>query len=211
MPTRRKEPTPEELTDKTCDWPGCKEPAPYRAPRSRTELRSYYHFCMEHVRVYNATWNYYAGMSDAEVEADRRRDTTWDRPTWAFGSAPRDGARKRPAAEGFYDPFGFMNDDPEGEKEETYRKRTGPVSGFDADIFDALSVLDLKPPISEADLKKRYKDLVKRYHPDVTGGDKDAEERFKQISVAYETIRETLATLELRPHMDKGGERKSGR
>ncbi len=52
-----------------CDQPDCLAEGPYPAPRSREDLRQYYWFCLDHVRAYNRAWNFYAGMSEAEVEA----------------------------------------------------------------------------------------------------------------------------------------------
>jgi curved DNA-binding protein CbpA len=54
-------------------------------------------------------------------------------------------------------------------------------------------VLDLTLPVSLAEVKKQYKQLVKRHHPDANGGDKDAEERLKSINEAYATLRSSLA------------------
>ena len=51
-----------------------------------------------------------------------------------------------------------------------------------------MAVLDLTPPVTLEIIKRRYKELVKRYHPDANGGDKAAEEKFKQISQAYATL-----------------------
>ena len=70
-----------------CDWPGCDGDGEHRAPKSRNELKNYHWFCLGHVRQYNAGWNFYEGMTDAEVEADVRRDTVWHRPSWSFGGA----------------------------------------------------------------------------------------------------------------------------
>ncbi|MEK9662807.1 MAG: hypothetical protein VW644_13950, partial [Alphaproteobacteria bacterium] len=67
---------------RTCDHPECDAAGEHRAPRSRDALRSYFWFCLDHVRKYNKAWNYYADMSDTEVEAERRKDTFWHRPTW---------------------------------------------------------------------------------------------------------------------------------
>ena len=66
--------------------PGCHEAGEYRAPKSRTTLNDYHWFCLEHVRAYNAGWDFYKGMSPAEVEAQLRADTSWQRPTWPIGS-----------------------------------------------------------------------------------------------------------------------------
>ena len=48
-----------------------------------------------------------------------------------------------------------------------------------------MAILDLKPPVTIDEIKRRYKKLVKLHHPDANGGDKLAEEKFKQISIAY--------------------------
>ena len=52
----------------------------------------------------------------------------------------------------------------------------------------AVLILGLELPVTEDEVKARYKALVKRHHPDANGGDKKAEERFKKINEAYEII-----------------------
>ena len=66
---------------RSCDHPGCLGGGDFRAPKSRLDLHDYHWFCLEHVRAYNSAWNYYAGMSDAEIEAEIRHDTVWQRPS----------------------------------------------------------------------------------------------------------------------------------
>src|SRR4051812_32195344 len=63
-----------------CAWPGCCAEGEYPAPRGRDQLRSYSWFCLEHVRAYNLSWNFFSGMSQAEIEAHVREDVTWHRP-----------------------------------------------------------------------------------------------------------------------------------
>ncbi len=83
-----------------CDHPGCEAGGNFRAPKSRLELHDYRWFCLEHVRAYNLAWNYYAGMTQADVEAEIRRDTVWQRPSWRLGE------RHGPAPQ-INDHFGF--------------------------------------------------------------------------------------------------------
>ena len=176
---RRVKPGGNEPAARGCDWGGCARGGEYRAPRSRVRLQDYWWFCLEHVRLYNAAWNYYAGMSEAEVEADVRRDTVWQRPTWPLG----------PGSGSFNHRFRWqdaaMGDTPEHAKEAPPR----PASP----LARALHVLDLSPPVTVATVKARYKLLVKRHHPDANGGDKASEERFKTISEAYRTVMSSLS------------------
>ena len=164
-----------------CDWPQCREEGPHRAPRSRAELRSYRWFCLAHVRQYNAAWNYYAGMSEDEVEEDVRLDTVWRRPTWRLGVAARM----------FHFNLHPMGDD-FGLKNGTKQRAWGPRPRTAEE--KAMVLLDLHPPLTMDTVKARYKELVKRHHPDANGGDKASEEKFKQINQAYETIMSGLAS-----------------
>ena len=169
------------IKTRVCDHPDCDRPGEYRAPKARDRLNDYYWFCLEHVREYNRSWNYYAGMSDGEVEEDIRRSTTWNRPSWPFGTMqPGQRARRR-----VDDPFGFMDD---GDEDGESRRRQPP----DSAEARAAAIMELEPPFTLERLKARYKELVKKHHPDANGGDKAAEERLKSINEAYTTLRRFL-------------------
>jgi len=159
-----------------CDHPGCAAAGDFRAPRSKSELDAFYWFCLDHVRAYNAAWNYYAGMSEAEIEAEIRSDTVWQRPTWPLGS--RIGARFEPRwrDDGLFDVDGTT---------ERPRERKRPLTAEE----EALAVFELTPPLTFRSVKARYKELVKRHHPDAHGGDKAAEEKLKVINQAYATLK----------------------
>ena len=162
-----------------CEWPGCRNEGLYRAPWSRDELQRYRWFCLEHVRAYNKSWNYYDGMDDDEVEADVRRDTVWQRPSWPMGSRQQD----RGYGPGrIRDGFGFFDDGP-------HEAPKRPVTAEER----AMAALDLSPPVTISMVKARYKKLVKIHHPDANGGDKAAEEKFKEISEAYRIVMDSLA------------------
>lgn len=168
-----------------CDHPGCAEAGEYRAPRARDRLDDYFWFCLEHVREYNKSWNYYAGMSDSEVEADLRRTTTWDRPTWRFGAG--DASGRGPTFKRVRDPFELFDDDGTGDE-----RRAAARPSIHSPEGRAFSVMGLEPPLSLDQLKRRYKELVKKHHPDANGGDRAAEERLKSINEAYTTLRRFL-------------------
>jgi hypothetical protein len=170
-----------------CDHPGCAAGGDFRAPRSRLELNSYFWFCLEHVRAYNVAWNYYAGMSEAEIEAEIRRDTVWQRPSWRLGERHGPGPRIR-------DHFGFYaGNAPERGGRRENGHAGGHAGGAAARVASArdqaLAVFDLEPPLTPVRLKARYKILVKQHHPDAHGGDKAAEEKLKIINQAYATLK----------------------
>jgi hypothetical protein len=162
---------------RACDHPGCAAGGDFRAPRSRASLDLFYWFCLDHVREYNAAWNYYAGMSEKEIEAEIRNDTVWQRPTWKLGS--RYGAR----GPHIRDDFGVYDGD--GAADAAAQRSTRPHSAEEA----ALIVFQMEPPFTLVRLKARYKELVKLHHPDSHGGDKAAEEKLKVINLAYATLK----------------------
>jgi hypothetical protein len=176
-----------EAPVRPCDHPGCDAGGDFRAPKSRLELNTYYWFCLEHVRAYNSAWNYYAGLSDDQIEAEIRRATVWERPSWRLGQlhAPSYGARVR-------DPFGFYNGT-NGKEHNGANRGNGRHAGSAARAASAreqaLAVFDLEPPFTEVRLKARYKVLVKLHHPDAHGGDKVSEEKLKIINQAYATLK----------------------
>lgn len=170
---------------RTCDHEGCNEPGLHRAPRSRHDTKNYYWFCLFHVREYNKSWNYFEGLSDVEVEAIIRRDTVWERPTWPLG-APflhmRDSLSEehlREAARVFAE---------ERADRATNRRGTDHYPGLGDKQRRALGVFELDMPVTLVRIKARYKELVKKHHPDANGGDKQAEERLKEINEAYRTL-----------------------
>lgn len=53
---------------------------------------------------------------------------------------------------------------------------------------DYYKVLGVSPDASQDEIRKAYRRLTKKYHPDRHGGDKDAEQKFKEITEAYEVL-----------------------
>jgi len=160
-----------------CAEAGCELPGKFRAPRSRENVRDYIWFCLDHVRAYNKSWNYYDGMSAEEIESDRHSKTFWDRPTW-----PLNG--KRPC-EGIRDGFGLFEEEMDAAAGGTSASAN---AGLDPAAIDALAIMKLSPPLTADAIKRRYKELVKQHHPDANGGDKLAEECLKAINQAYSTL-----------------------
>ncbi|MBT4891158.1 MAG: DnaJ domain-containing protein [Rhodospirillales bacterium] len=170
--------------ENTCEWPECQNTGEHRAPRSRDELNSYRWFCLEHIRQYNKSWNYYDGMDDTEVEADKRHDTVWQRPSWKLGI---NATGLDP--EHTIDPFDILG----GKTAPPRSKNTPPVRPpISKEEEKAYKVLGLEYPTSATEMKVRYKELVKIHHPDANKGAKSSEEKIKKINQAYHILRDSM-------------------
>ncbi len=172
-----------------CDHDGCENAGEFRAPRHRDSLTTYYWFCLDHIREYNKSWNYYAGMSREEVERHVREDIVGWRPTWPVGLRGRFGRGAR-----FYDPFGIFTGPKAGREDGAQDGAAAPEEyAPQSREGKALARLNLRPPITFSAIKSRYKELVKRHHPDANNGDKGAEEKLKLINEAYGILKRFFA------------------
>ncbi len=167
---------------RVCDHPGCEDDGIHRAPRDRDTLTSYYWFCLEHVRSYNSSWNFFGDMGQQEIEDYLHEDFTWHRPTWPLGGGLRAGRISRDdAINDPYGVFGAAGGEAEGSADEVPRR--SPVGER-----DALAVLNLSPDATAGEIRTRYKELVKRLHPDANGGDRKAEDQLKTVIEAYRLL-----------------------
>jgi hypothetical protein len=162
---------------KPCDHPGCRETGEFRAPRSRDTLNQYYWFCLDHVRVYNAAWDYYRGMSPDQIEVHRRQDIVGGRPSWPLGTkGPKHYDLNHEELRDALRRFFVYDDAPVPKRPPTPEE-------------EALAVLELDLNATHAEIKARYKKLVKQHHPDANGGDKAAEDKLKSINQAYSFLK----------------------
>ena len=168
----------EEITERRCAHAGCNDEGLYRAPRSRDDLRDYIWFCLEHVRAYNRQWNYFEGLDEDGMEDAIRRSTTWERPSWKFGTS---GGKGFDAA--FDDPLGLFGASGKGQNGDTAEPAIDPEQRKALDIFG------LTPYADAETVKKRYKELAKAHHPDANGGSREAEDRLKMINWAYSVLK----------------------
>lgn len=166
---------------KSCHWPDCQSEAPHKAPASPSDPDNILWFCRQHAREHNAKWDFFEDMGAADIEQFRREDVTWHKPTWKLGANSGKWWQdaKFPGGLGGNDFFGdFPQPDPEKNDTPPTPQQSGPVR-------EALSVLRLDKAADWGEIKVRYKELVKRYHPDANGGSKKAEDKLKRINSAY--------------------------
>jgi len=170
---------PSGRPERECDFAHCSEAGEHRAPKSKTNLDEFYWFCLEHVAAYNRSWDYFTGMNQDEIESFRNEAVTGHRPTWKLGER----GYKAWMEDRVSDPHGIF-DGPEG-RPGTAKPKLKPTR----EQRRHLAQLDLDETATLQDVKMRYKQLVKRFHPDANGGDKQAEERFKSINEAYSNLK----------------------
>jgi hypothetical protein len=184
-PPRSAEPDP---TSTPCDHIGCKRGGAHRAPKGRERENEFWHFCQEHVTEYNKRWNYFSGMSDAEMADFQKREETGHRPTWTFrgGKGDRIAAAARAHQSGQrQDPFGMFGAGEPGARaaKTAPRRRLSRVQSL------ALEAMQLDENADGATIRAKYAELVKRWHPDSNGGDRGAEANLHKVLKAYQTLK----------------------
>ena len=178
-----------------CDWPGCAHGATHRAPKGRGQEREYWRFCLDHVREYNHSYNFFAGMSDDAVARYQKDSITGHRPTWKMGMlggkrAGKPSGRGRfsegyDAAEDPFDMFGELGARPRaGQTRQEAERRA--VRNAER---KALHSLGLEADAERSEIKARFKELVKRHHPDANGGDRGSEDKLREIIEAYNYLK----------------------
>jgi len=161
-----------EDKERKCDHPGCEKAGEYRAPKDR-RLKEYYWFCLEHVQEYNSRWNYYAGEIPEEDD---------DMPKAKMHFKGFRSKVRYKHGYSFKDDFGFFGG---------YGLNGGVDDSvmYNAEERRCLEIMELKiSEVSLESLKRQYKKLAKKYHPDTNQGDKNAEEKFKQLTNAYSLL-----------------------
>ena len=166
-----------------CSVRGCKEPGEFRAPLTPSDFDGPGHWrflCLDHVREHNAKYNFFDGMSPDEIEAAQSPIAGWERATRAFASA---GTDRGPAWAEFADPLDAIA--------ARYRPeaRRQAVDRFSAKERHALGVLGLKDDADLHRVRKRYSELVRRYHPDRNGGDRSHEKKLRDVIEAWQLLK----------------------
>lgn len=176
-----------EPSERPCDHIGCTRAGAHRAPKGRERVNEYWHFCFEHAADYNRRWNYFAGMSDSELADFQRQAEIGHRPTWTFRGGR--GDRLSAAMRGYQagrraDPFSLFGGETAATAEAPRTRRR--LTRLQAIALETLAL----PDTAEAgEIRARYAELVKRWHPDSNGGDRGAEGQLQRVVQAYQTLK----------------------
>ncbi len=165
-----------------CDKKNCHLEGKYKAPKSVMNLRDYYLFCLDHVKEYNKSWDYYKGMTVNQIESSLRQDVIWNRPSWPTkGSANYIMSQINEIID---NKTNFLNN----KKDEHYVKNDLLFNNLTLEEQKCVKKLNIKLPITLEKIKSSYKKLVKKYHPDVNQNDISAEKNFKEVNSAYKVL-----------------------
>ena len=168
----------------TCEWVGCTEAATHRAPKGRGREKEHWRYCLNHVREFNQSYNFFAGMSDDDVMAYQKDALTGHRPTWKMGTGKGGPGPDVHTFAHQTDPFGLFGDDMKREQQK--RAETRVIRNAER---KALDTLGLDVGATAVEVKTRFKELVKRHHPDSNGGDRSTEDKLVEIIQSYNYLK----------------------
>ncbi len=178
---------------KGCDELGlCKAPKPFAArvvqvPGQKVAPQDHHWFCQRHAAEYNQAYDFFDGMTEAEITAFQASAGFGHKPTWRFGGGPV-GPEGRAAR--MNNPRSWR-----GAKDWLYNGHTGggnaaePARDRTRLQTRALDEMGLPHNAQPAVIRERYGVLVKQYHPDSNGGDRSMEHRLHVVIRAFKALK----------------------
>lgn len=172
---------------RACSHPGCTLVGEFRAPGVQAPgfdgPGQYRWFCLDHIRAFNARYDWFSGMSREEIEAAQMPAAGWERATRAF--RPTAGVDEPPRWADFSDPLEAIS--ARFRARAADRGSAGP--SLTAEERRALAELGLAADADAKALRTRYTELLRRYHPDRNGGDRRHEKKLQAVVEAYQLLR----------------------
>ena len=166
-----------------CEWENCKDIGKFKAPIERDNSKKYKWLCEAHIKLFNKNWNYFDGMSQHEFEEFLKSDVTWHRPTQQFGNA--DNFFNILWNNALSDKFNIFKD-----KKMFNSLNNKILTDKDKEAF---KIMGLEFDADWVSVQKKFKTLVKKFHPDKNSGSKKFEDKLKKITLAYSHLKLTVA------------------
>ena len=162
-----------------CDWNNCNEIGEYKAPIEKDNSKKFRMLCLKHVKEFNKNWNYFSGMNDDQVISFLKSDMIWHKPTQSFSSA-----------DNFFKVLwnNTLSDELDKDKNDLNYMRQFK---FDHKDIKAFEILGVSVGLNWQKIQKKFKVLVKKFHPDMNSGNKKYEEKLKLITLAYSQLKNT--------------------
>ena len=174
-----------------CASEGCTQPGEFRAPapygsRPGADGPGEWQFlCLEHVRAFNARYDWFDGMSRDEIENAQTPYAGWEQESRSFRvDAP-------PRWSDFHDPLEAIS----GRFRAQMPKERADGKALSTADRKAMTTLGLALDADRKALRERYSALVRQYHPDRNGGDRSFEKKLQSVIEAYQHLRTSPAFL----------------
>ena len=162
-----------------CEWENCMESGDFKAPVEKDNSKKYRWLCKTHIKLFNKSWNYFDGMDQYEIESFIKQDMTWHRPTQKFGSS-----------DNF---FNILWNNALNDKFKIFESSKTIYNGknrrLDEKDKDAFRIMGLEFNSDWITVQKKFKTLVKKFHPDKNAGNKQFEDKLKKITLAYSHLK----------------------
>jgi hypothetical protein len=184
-----------ESDGRTCAWPGCEEAGEFRAPGGRPSgfdgPGDYRWLCLDHVRAFNAGYDYFEGMDTEEILRAQSPLHGWETQTRAF--RPDAGIDQAPRWGDFADPLEAIQARARAHVNRRRAERKPEVARFSFEERRALEALGLEVDVDRKTLRMRYTRLLRQYHPDHNGGDHSHATKLQGVVEAYQVLRKAAA------------------
>ncbi len=168
--------------NRVCEQDSCDLAGEHPAPKQVGNGKHW--FCKRHAAEYNKSFNFFDTMTDEEQKDFRESARYGFTPTWKMGSGPMGGTKSGKKS----DPRTWKGSDFFQNKEAAKAARRGNRSATGV-AKRALAELDLGPTAKAAEVRARYADYVRRFHPDSNSGDRSSEEKLSKVIRAGKTLK----------------------
>ena len=164
-----------------CNWENCSEIGEYKAPIEKDNSKKYMLLCLSHLKEFNKNWNYFSGMNDEQVRDFIKSDMSWHKPTQAFSSS-----------DNFFKIL-WKNTLKDELSEYNFKDHIDIIQKrkFSQNDIKAFSILGLSVGLKWEYVQKKFKKLVKKFHPDMNLGNKKYEDKLKVITLSYTQLKNT--------------------
>ena len=164
-----------------CDWNNCFQEGLYKAPKEKDNSKNFRLLCLEHVKEFNKSWNYFSGMDNHEIMEFLKSDMTWHKPTQSFSSS--DNFFKVLWSAALKDEMNKIKFNNEFNNINKFIFNNNDIKAFD--------ILGITVGLKWKKIKEKFKKLVKKFHPDMNAGNKKFENKLKVITLAYTQLKNT--------------------
>ena len=164
-----------------CDYKNCKKIGKHKAPIEKDNSKKFRWLCLDHIKEFNQSWDYFKGMSDQEVCEFLKSDMTWHKPTQSFSSS-----------DSFFKVLwnNTLKDEFDKHKFGSQYNHMNQFK-FNHNDIKAFSILGISVGLKWTKIQEKFKKLVKKFHPDMNSGNKQYEEKLKIITLAYTQLKNT--------------------